>query len=134
MKINDMQDALNNKWLPENEKEGDVQKCYIGYLPSKNSRKHVTLIIPCELKPLLLYLANPSVRRAAGVLENNYFVFASVYSKFNCSGYHDFKSITNAAGVSILPTQMRHYLSTPNATTTLIARNFTMTTWVIVKI
>lgn len=95
-----------------NEQKSKISENFIFYLPAKNSRTDVSVVMPKKLKSAFLHLLSREKRLAAGVPEDNQFVFPSLHLESYCSGWHDAAEVCIEAGVNMNATKLRHYVAT----------------------
>jgi len=111
--LKDVEEDLETDWGEAIASQGNVNEKIV-FATGKNSRTVVGTCIGPELIPKLKLLTNSLVRKRAGVVESNKFVFASLGSDEHVSGTSEIRNVCKEAGLEtpIPATKVRHYIAT----------------------
>jgi hypothetical protein len=124
MTLQEWNDALNGVWVDQSkvanitdEKEKKLLKDYkIAYIQASKVSKLVSLLIPEDCWKAMKILADPEIRRHAGINEKNKYVFPGVKnSSSHVTGWMCVNNTCKKTGLSVSATEMRHYWSTQYA-------------------
>ena len=94
-----------------------VKHLKITYMPGKGNKHLVPILFPPYTVPALKELADPEVRKGAGILESNQFLFASTQgSEIHVPGWHLLKDVCKNVTLQnpdiIEATSQRHQVNT----------------------
>lgn len=113
LKIDDVKGDITTNWCGATTSI-EMEEEAIVFGVGKNSRTVVGTCIGSELMSKLKLLMDPQVRKRAGILQSNKFVFASVGSDDHVSGTSEIRELCKEIGLQrpVGATSIRHYVAT----------------------
>ena len=113
--LKEYHNGLSNVWMNNHDNEGAELK--VTYQPGKGAKHLVPVLFPEDTLSALQVLADPAVRSACGIREDNKYLFpATQLSESHVDGWTAINNISKAVGVvhikTMTATCMRHRIST----------------------